>query len=321
MTPPRRRRSVLKLIGTGLSGSAAAGVAADRGADAAWAVVQGDTCTTVTPLSGDQPAAAFYDWEPAPSHLWSSLGTEHLQRADGSVVFLYDGPDALSLVFVHGKVQGDGDGGSVSMTVSGLPPDGEWVVEDDDYDSPSNFDVWAHAGTASEIDWTWDAGRTDGAAFAGVTADATIRIAPRFNADATLYGVHYDGTVETWEFLSADGADPERIPLSMDAPITVTGDGCPGGGSDTGSRGGTGGDGDGDGGDGREGQDDGDRERTKHERKRAKHREKHERKRRKHREKHQRKRRKHRRKERKHRRKQQKHRRKHRKSQRKHAKH
>lgn len=291
---PRNRRTVLKLVGLG-AGGAATGVAAglEQDGPGTYAVVQGDRCIPVTPIEGSDPVEAFYDWAATPEKRWSSNGTTELQRGDTSIAFLYEGPEATSLVFVHGKLGFDGDGGSASFAIDGLPPEGEWVVEDDKYDGPDNYDNWTHTETASYVDWTWDGGRADGGVFRGVTGGATIRVVPRFNESATLYERYYQGDVQRWEFVSGEFDDPRYVELAMDEPMIVGGIDCTG---DDGSSGGSGG-----GDDGKRGGGDGDdKQNKKHQQKQKKHRrkrEKHQRKREKKKQKHEKRRRKHERKE------------------------
>ena len=288
--------------------------AAQEGTDGEFAVVQGDRCIPVTPLSGDEPVEELYDWREAETD-YSSAGTVDLQRDDTSIVFLYDGPNGTSLVFVHGHYGSEESaGGSVSMTIGGLPEGGEWVVEDDLYDGPSNYDNWNHGATTSEIDWTWRYGRTDGGAFRGLGDAVEVTIDPAFNGDSTFGNQYYDGEVADWQVLSGDLANPDRTSLAMDQRVVIASGGCPT--EDSGSTSGSSGDGstndettdgestsgsstDGDSGTGessdgststdepageQEDATDGgsERRRTKHEKKQAKHRRKHEKKQAKH---------------------------------------
>ncbi|MFC7047260.1 hypothetical protein ACFQH6_19280 [Halobacteriaceae archaeon GCM10025711] len=156
-----------------------------------------------------------------------------MQRPQTSIAFLYQGPERLSLVVVHGSVDA-ADGGAVTFRLSGLPADGEWFVKDDYYSEPgtnraatTNYDTWTVDGADHRIDWTWGSGGTDGGAFGGLGDDFDVAVDPAFNEAAALYGEHYDGTVTAWEFLSGpDGG--ERISLGMDAPIRIATGGCDG---------------------------------------------------------------------------------------------
>lgn len=229
---PRNRRSVLKLLGFG-AGAAGANLASglERDGASSYAVVQGDRCVHVTPIEGTAPVEEFYDWAPTVEKQWSSNGTTGFQREETSIAFFYDGPAATSLVFVHDELGDDSSGGAVSFAIDGLPADGEWVVEDDDYDGESNYDDWEHAESVSHVDWTWETSRTDGGVFRGVTTDDRIRIVPRFNEAATLHGRPNEGRIERWEFLSGGSDDPKRVELAMDQPLTVGGVDCSGAGA------------------------------------------------------------------------------------------
>lgn len=214
-----RRRTLLGAFGTLAVGGVLPRMVSRRLAQG-YVLRQGDRCVPVTPLTGDDPVRAFYDYRKAETQ-YSSAGTTHLQRADGSVLFLYRGPNGLSLVAVHGKLGGDGDGGSVSFAIDGLPSSGEWVVRDDDYPGGTNYDNWDVDGGTHRIHWTWAGARTDGGAFLGLGTDFSVTVSPAFNEAAALYGEYYDGRVDTWEFLVGDPSNPERVALRLDRPVTV----------------------------------------------------------------------------------------------------
>lgn len=198
-------------------------------------VRQEDECFEVTPLEGTDSVKAFYDYHtPFPDNpytteqgeSYSSEGTVDLQEERTSLLFLYrDADGTLSLVMVHGSF-GDGDGGSASFRIAGLPEDGRWAVKDDEYDGPSNYDRWGHGSTTARIDWTWGENATDGGAFEGLGDDFVVRVDPAFNEDAALYGQYYDGTVEDWQVLSGDRSDPDRTSLDLTEPVTISTEPC-----------------------------------------------------------------------------------------------
>lgn len=216
----------------------------------AVAVRQGDTCFPVTPLSGDQPAAEFYGYTYPRSQFdgppgetgttYSSEGTVDLQRERGSVVFLYDGPEGLSLVFVHGKLDeeevrrpaGESNaGGAVSVRIRGLPGAGGWVVLDDYYlvdgeQASTNVDRFHFTGACYLFHWLYRGGRTDGGVFRGLGEDFDLEVVPAFNDRAELSDLRDYGTVERWEFLSGDREDPDRRSLALDRPLRITSGTC-----------------------------------------------------------------------------------------------
>ena len=221
-----------------------AGVGSGQGTDR-YAVEQGGECFTIEPLTGNESVLQFYDYHstkednPYTTRIgpgFSSEGTIDLQRAETSLLFLYRDPAGnLSLVMIHGARAEGVDGGSATFDLGGLPADGRWAVKDDQYDSPDNYDDWRHGRTTARIDWTWAKYATDGGAYEGLGEDFSVTIEPAFNRDAALYARHYNGTVDEWQALSGDRADPERTALDRSEPVTIaTGDCEDGGRSDSG---------------------------------------------------------------------------------------
>lgn len=260
------RRSLLSAIGAGLT-SGVVGTEATAGATetttatasrqtaSQYVLVQGGDCVPIRPLRGQLSAETFYDYQLPQKYvstangastgetaLYSSAGTADLQRPQTSVAFLYQGPEGLSLVVVHGSTDSS-DGGAATLRLSGLPKDGEWVVKDDFYRNPdtgdvasSNYDQWQIDGTDHRIDWTWGSGGTDGGVFRGLGGGFPVTIDPKFNDAAALYGKHYKGTVTDWEFLSGSAGVSKRVSLTMDEPIRIEVGSC-----DRGENGGDGG--------------------------------------------------------------------------------
>jgi hypothetical protein len=223
--------------------SVTAGVAtADAGAavqqedtNDTYAVVQGNDCTEISPLTGNESVTEFYDYRtpyvdnPSTNRTgesFSSKGTINLQRPDASSLFLYeDRTGNLSLVFLHGSVDNDSDGGSATLTITGLPEDGAWAVKDDEYDDETNYDNWRESDGVHRVDWTWGQGKTDGGAYTGLGDEFEITIDPAFNTEAALYGEYYNGAVRYWSALSAEDAAPEQRPLTAQ-PVTISSGGC-----------------------------------------------------------------------------------------------
>ena len=225
---------VLAIVAWGAFG---AGIASGQ-SEESYAVRQGDQCTPITPLSGDEPVLEFYGYQSTfednpyttsigPS--FSSEGTLDLQVPETSLLFLYEDPGGnLSLVMVHGSREGGVDGGSASFDLSGLPADGRWAVKDDDYDSPNNEDTWTHGGTTAEIDWTWSRSATDGGAFSGLGDEFNVTIDPAFNGEAELFGVSNFGVVDNWTALSGDTERPDRTSLDLEENVTISTEPCAG---------------------------------------------------------------------------------------------
>jgi hypothetical protein len=260
------RRSLLGALGTALAGGVAVpadGGAArtpdEEGADGrepeGYAVVQGDRCSHVVPLAGDEPVEALYDYrspgrdggvggsggdeatDAGEGSGSRSHGTTDLQRRDVTVTFLYDGPRGLSLVVLHDCAAGsDSTGGAVSWTVEGVPADAEWAVRDDpDADSGSgdpaaaDNDCWDVEGDVHSVNWSWAAGDTDGGALrtAGGSLELTVR--PAFNEVAARWDGRDDPEpIREWAFLSfpAGRESPERTPLALEEPVVVRRGSC-----------------------------------------------------------------------------------------------
>lgn len=208
--------------------------------ESTYTVQQGDTEFEVTPLSGDTPAEELYDLrlpeqfdgengatDPGSGPYYQSVGTQGLQEESTTIMFLYHGPNGLSLVVVHDT--GGGDGGSATWTVTGLPQDSEWVVKDDLYLDPdtgepasTNYDRWDTDGTDQTIDWTWGAGGTDGGVARPLGSSFTVTIDPAYNEQATLWEQYYSGDIEDWQFLSGSRSNPDRTSLSLSEPVTIS---------------------------------------------------------------------------------------------------
>jgi len=218
------RRSFLStMVGIG-AGLATAGTTA--AANRQYVLEQAGNCQPITPLTGDVPVGELYDWGTG-DQLFSSAGTTDLQEPETSLLFLYRGPDGLSLVIVHDKREDGTPGGSATMTFTGIPVDAEWVVQDDKYDGSSNYDRWEVGDTTATVDWTWDEGRTDGGALRGLAVDdLELRIEPAFGEDAALYGQYYDGEITDWVALSGTLDDPDRRALALDEPVTIRTGSC-----------------------------------------------------------------------------------------------
>ncbi|EMA35698.1 hypothetical protein [Halococcus hamelinensis] len=222
--PSTDRRSFLAATGATLAGGVLATGTASAVESAPYHLSQGDQCVPLQPLRGDDPVEAFYDYRRDRD---SSYGTRSLQQPNTSVLFLYEGSDGVSLVVVHGALGGNGDGGSITFELSGLPSSGDWVVRDDSYDGPNRYDRWDIDGSSATVDWTWDGRRADGAVYGPLGDDVSIGIDPAFNERAALYGDHYEGKVSNWQALSGDLDDPTRTSLDRSTPVRIESGSCP----------------------------------------------------------------------------------------------
>jgi PGF-pre-PGF domain-containing protein len=187
-------------------------------ADPDVSVEQGDACYEVTPLGdGTESVEQYYDYR-VHGEEYSSHGTTDIQESQTSQLYVYNGSDGLSVVFLHDRLGDESGGGTVSMDLSGLPSDGSWAVEDDDYSGQN--DSFDHGGTTSEIDWVWRDNRTDGAAFRGLTSDEfdAVTVDARFGENADRNWEYAGDGPTTWQVRSGDGSTQE---LAMDQSVTV----------------------------------------------------------------------------------------------------
>ncbi|NHN49837.1 hypothetical protein G9464_19910 [Halostella sp. JP-L12] len=178
-------------------------------------------CFSLEPLSyRDQSVVDFYGYEPDAGKKNSQQSTTPtgLEKPDTSRLFLYEGPDGLSLVMIHGSGE-TARGGAVSFRVEGVPDDAAWVVRDDGYEGATD-EFAVENGTAS-ADWAWGVGsRNDGGALGYLPDEFRLRIDPRFNEDAELDPFDKGG-IQRWEVLSGDASDPEVRQVPMDRPLVL----------------------------------------------------------------------------------------------------
>ena len=196
-------------------------------------VQQGDTCTEVTPLGdGSQSVEEFYDYTVLDDRAnYSSLGTTDIQENQVSQLFVYRGSDGLSLVFLHDEID-EPYGFVATAEISGLPSDGEWAVEDDNY--TNRDDTFEYTDTGAHIDWNSNGERTDGAAFRGLGSSdySTITADIPFNDEVDRYpfeewsGSPSDNEIDNWIVRSGDGSTTE---LDMSSPVEISPGSCSGG--------------------------------------------------------------------------------------------
>ncbi|UPM45011.1 cell surface glycoprotein related protein [Halocatena salina] len=193
-----------------------------------FVIEQGDRSIRVTPLGdGSRSVEEFYDYRsPAtePEGQYGSYGTSNIQINQVSQLFIYRGSSGLSLVFLHDK-SGDEGGAVITGDISGLPANGDWVVEDDTYNNRD--DVFQHNDGSSHIEWLLRGNRTDGAAFRGLgrSSDTTITVDMKFNERSANYpfeeweGPPDQNEIERWVVRSGTG---EMIALDMNDPIEIS---------------------------------------------------------------------------------------------------
>ncbi|WP_411965367.1 hypothetical protein [Haloferax sp. YSMS24] len=240
---PLNRRSALKLTGGILLAGALGGQAgAVHGFDTAqrvYRVKQGTREFEVDLLVGETPVRELYDLripnyyggdngstDPGEGPYYESAGLSYLLEESSTVMFLYDGPDGVSLVAVHG---GGNSEGNVTWRVTGIPSTAKWLVKDDLYTYPdtgeiasSNNDRWDVSGSEHVVDWTWRNSQTDGGVIGYLDGEFSITIDPAYNEAATLYGEYYEGDIISWQVLTGSWNSLTRESLNLTDPVTIT---------------------------------------------------------------------------------------------------
>ena len=213
------------LFATALSGTGAA-VPVDGTGNDPITVRQGGECYRPTPLgNGSEAVGSFYDYRVSTNY--SSTGTIRFQEHQVSNLFVYNGSDGYSLVFLHDAYEdGAPYGSTVTFEITGLPAAGSWPVEDDDY--PDQDDNFTHDGSRSEIDWMWAPERTDGAAFRGLATEpnASITVDPRFNERADEWGDwtwsgNRNNVVTEWRLLGENATEVTTLDMNRNVTVSV----------------------------------------------------------------------------------------------------
>lgn len=227
---------VVLVVGAMGIGMAPMANAQDGGGDSAnttFAVKQGSTCYTVTPMgNGSDNVVSYYNYR-THGHGYSSRGTRDLQVEDTSQFFFYRGNGGLSLVFLHDKFTGNATtgGGAISLVMTGMPVTGGWTVKDDGYAGAN--DTFTFNKSMTTATWGWRPGRSDGAVYRADPSEwnKEITIKPRFNKEAESYpypGWEGEGTmnqVERWIVRSGDG---KAHALNLYEDVTITRGSCDG---------------------------------------------------------------------------------------------
>lgn len=222
------RRTLLKTIGltTATAGLLGTSLHSATAQEQSFVVEQGDTCASIRPITyQEQSVEEFYNYtddENADRPPWESNTPLQVAEWGVSRLFLYRGPDGLSLVVIHDR-GGNGSGGAASFTISGLPENGEWVIRDDDH--PEDPDDWNISEDETVTNWSWNQWHTDGGAFLGLSNEFEITIEPSFNGDAEL-DPETPGAVDRWEAVSQNGDELETTELQLDEPVTIRNGTC-----------------------------------------------------------------------------------------------
>jgi hypothetical protein len=203
-----------------------------------YSIIQDGKCIPIEPLTmSGLPVKQFYDYRTPGtkprSYKYASFGTENLQRSETSILFLYKGPQGLSLVAIHDKIDA-GSGGAVTFRITNLPADGKFIVKDDSYNGSTNVDTWDYSthrrwngkktATAS-ISWAYSAGRSDGMVYRGLGNNFEVTIHPQFNQQAILSDQN-QGKIKLWQILSGNVDNPTRTKLDMSKPVTISSKPC-----------------------------------------------------------------------------------------------
>ncbi|UPV76851.1 PKD domain-containing protein (plasmid) [Halorussus limi] len=195
-------------------------------------VVQGEECYEITALGdGNRTVSEFYGYRSGAGTLYGSYGerSRAIQQNQVSHLFVYEGEQGLSLVMLHDELDSS-RGGAASFSVSGLPADRVWAVEDDDY--PNRDDNFVHGETNSTLHWMWGDGRTDGAAVRGISGEFdAITVDAEWGENSWAYRNRSNpwrfatDDVEEWHLRSGTG---EEFALDKGEPVTIRKGSCSG---------------------------------------------------------------------------------------------
>lgn len=190
-----------------------------------YAVTQGGNCVEVVPFGdGEERVERFYRYGLHWGQ-YSAQGEEirPLQEWDESQLLVHDGSRGASLVFVHGETGSERQGGVASVTLSGVPPESEWAVRDDNY--THRTDNYSVDGRTAHADWFWGHNRTDGGALRGLESGnyESITVDPGFNVDSHHANLNAPLTVDSWRLRSGDG---RSVTLAMDEPVSIRPGSC-----------------------------------------------------------------------------------------------
>jgi PKD repeat protein len=169
--------------------------------DGFYTVSQGETRVPIRPLESAQDAVAFYDF----LNTQSNTGYE---EANTAVFFLYrnTGSGEISLfVLLNGEPAGSA--GAVQLTVSGVPADAGWIVQDDSFDFR---DSWTLDPPSAEISWTWDEGRGDGMVLGPLGTEFELSLFPTYTSGITRAKI-----------LHGSATDPSELELNLRDPFTI----------------------------------------------------------------------------------------------------
>lgn len=218
----------------GIGATVAAGVLVGAGAapagaqeETTYVLEQGDRCVPLEPISGSEPVEEFYGYEQNSNEPNSQQSNTGLESPSTSRLFLYDGPEAVSLVFLEGGGSSE-PGGAASVLIAGLPRSGEWTVRDDGY--PSATDEFLTTDREAVIHWAWGSQgrvrrRNDGGVFGGLGDDFCVSVRAAFGDDAKLEPFN-PGGIDGWEALSGGDDGPEAVSLETGAPVTIRTGSC-----------------------------------------------------------------------------------------------
>lgn len=221
------RRTVLGSVATTVAGPAVAGVAGGN-QQRGFVVEQGEACEPIEPLSYEGATVEeFYGYttDPEEGLPWSGNFPVGLTVSNASQLFLYEGPEGLSLVVLHDAPEDgtEGTGGAASMAFRGLPGDGEWVVKDDPSDESA--EQWEGGEDVRRVHWAWHANYTDGGAFRDLGGEFQVVVQAAFDGNAALEPLS-PGETTDWYAVTGDPADPERIELDMEQPVRLRTGSC-----------------------------------------------------------------------------------------------
>ncbi len=167
-----------------------------------YSIENGLTTQTIDPLSKAESAATYYDYGSLPASGTPDFGTV----SDTGFFWLYEDTttNILSLGMIF-DTPNDGDGGSVSMTSSGMPGTSFVSVQDDASDGLSDL-------INNTESWRWISCCTDGAMVSGLEDSAWTISLDLLSSTG----------IDSWFFLDGpDALNPVQIALDMGETLLI----------------------------------------------------------------------------------------------------
>ena len=188
------RRTVLKTVFSASILPQAYTSAVDATKNSNYKLIQNDREIIINPIEhNNNPVEDFYNYNNG-----SSNSLTNIEKSDTSRIFLYNGPNGISLCIVHDKSE-TGKDGEAEYEFDGLPQNGSWAVKDDPSDKYS----------LNKASWAWKEGQTGGGVFRNLLGNDVLTIESKKNTTSSI------------EILSGDADSPSIIKINSDTEFSI----------------------------------------------------------------------------------------------------